>query len=501
MTTTPEDHVHSPPDPESRLETADRTPNAPTRGVPALLLRLHFYAGLFVGPFLLIAAVSGALYAVAPTVEQFVHRDQLQARTAEGPARPVAEQIRAAQAVRPDLTVTAVRPAEDPGDTTRVFFADPTLGESERRAVFIDPATAQSQGELVAYGNSSALPVRTWIDHLHRSLHLGEPGRLYSELAASWLWVIALAGVALWVSRYRRLRRRRPERARLFGIDRASRGRARILNWHGAVGLWIAGGLLFLSATGLTWSAYAGANVDELRSALSWTTPAVTTALSADAAPTAETAESHHGHHGSPADPDPSGTAVPRVDDVDRVLAAARTAGIGGKVEVTIPDDAHTAFTVAQTREPWVMSINSVAVDGATGRVTDTNWFADWPLAAKLAAWGIQLHMGLLFGLVNQLVLVALAVALITVIVRGYRMWWRRRPTRGGDVRLARPPARGAIRRLPVAGVAAVGVGAVVIGWFIPLLGISLLAFLAVDLIVGAAQRRSADTSMEEFDV
>ncbi|WP_373194757.1 PepSY domain-containing protein, partial [Mycobacterium marinum] len=69
------------------------------------------------------------------------------------------------------------------------------------------------------------------------------------------------------------------------------------------------------------------------------------------------------------------------------------------------PADRATAFTVTQTRQPWVLSNNAVAVDGTTGAITDVSWFADWPLAAKLTAWGIQLHMGLLFGPANQVLL------------------------------------------------------------------------------------------------
>ncbi len=30
------------------------------------------------------------------------------------------------------------------------------------------------------------------------ALLLGDSGRLYSELAASWMWVAALGGIALW---------------------------------------------------------------------------------------------------------------------------------------------------------------------------------------------------------------------------------------------------------------------------------------------------------------
>ena len=196
-----------------------------------------------------------------------MYQDSLRT-TAAGPALPLSEQVRAAQHVRADLTVTAVRPADGPGETTRVLFADPSLGPSERHAVFVDPATAASHGELTAYGNSGALPVRTWIGQLHRSLHLGDPGRIYSELAASWLGVIALAGVYLWLSRSRPSRSRGSGRARLLTVDRSASGRSRTVGWHGAVGIWIAVGLVFLSATGLTWSTYAGANVDQMRTAL-----------------------------------------------------------------------------------------------------------------------------------------------------------------------------------------------------------------------------------------
>lgn len=468
----------------ARTTTLTSTPVGSAR-YRAFLLRLHFYAGIFVGPFLLIAAVSGGLYAIAPTIEQFVYRDQLQSHSS-GDMLPVAEQVRAAQAIRPDLAVTAVRPATMADETTRVMFDDPSLGESERHAVFIDPVTAASHGELTVYGSSGALPLRTWIDQLHRSLHLGEPGRIYSELAASWLWLIALAGVVLWWSRYRSTSRRDGAKPRLLTFDRSARGRARTLNRHGVVGIWIAVGLLFLSATGLTWSRFAGDNVTALRTALSWTTPTVSTAI--DGAPELEMS-GHEGHHSAPAPAAAVQAGAPSVAEVDAVLKAARDAGVGGAVEVGIPAAAGTAFTVTQTRQPWVMSNNAVAVDGASAAVTDISWFADWPLAAKLSAWGIQLHMGLLFGITNQLVLLGLAVALATVIVRGYLLWWRRRPSTG-RAPVGGAPRRGVLTGLPAGAAVAVVLAAGAVGWFVPLLGVSLVVFVAVDVAVGWRQHR-----------
>ncbi len=78
------------------------------------------------------------------------------------------------------------------------MFVDPSLGESESRAIFVDPISLRVKGDMTVYGTSGILPLRQWIDYAHRSLLLGDSGRLYSELAASWMWVAALGGIALW---------------------------------------------------------------------------------------------------------------------------------------------------------------------------------------------------------------------------------------------------------------------------------------------------------------
>ena len=112
-------------------------------------------------------------------------------------------------------------------------------------------------------------------------------------------------------------------------------------------------------------------------------------------------------------------------------------------------------------------------MDPSTGAVLETVRFADWPLPAQLAEIGISAHMGILFGIANQLLLVALALGIIAVVVWGYRMWWLRRPTR------ARAP--GGTERPTVGATVAVGGAAVVVGVFLPVLGVSLLVFLLGD--------------------
>lgn len=102
--------------------------------------------------------------------------------------------------------------------------------------------------------------------------------------------------------------------------------------------------------------------------------------------------------------------------------------------------------------------------------------------------------------MLNQLLLLGVALGLLTVIVRGYRMWWQRRPTRGSAWALGRPPVRGGIRRLRPAVTVALLAAAVGVGWFLPLLGLTLAAFVVVDLIVGAAKTRRTNAVRQEED-
>lgn len=446
-------------------------PRTPDRwwlaGFKPLLLRLHFYVGLFVGPFLLIAALTGLLYTIAPQLETSVHAEQLRVPAIGARTVPMAEQVEAARAAVPEGTLKSARPPSTADGTTRVVFASPETKEGYTRTAFIDPYTGQSRGVLDTYGEW--LPVRAWLDDLHRNLHLGEPGRIYSELAASWLWVLALSGLVLWWARVRKARRGAdggPGRVRRLLLPRGGRGRGRLLSWHGSIGVWALLGMLFLSMTGLTWSTYAGANVSQWRTALSWQAPSVTEDLPS----------------GGPGVP-----AAEQPQTVQRVLTAARTAGLAGPLEVSVTKEGGP-WEVSQTKRSWPVAQDSMAVDPESGTVLSRLAFTDWPVMAQLANLAIDTHMGLLFGLPNQIALAVLAAGIATMVILGYRMWWLRRPTRGTGDRLAGPPGAGrAPSRIALGTMVLLAIG---LGAAFPVLGGSLLLFCGIDAVWQATRRR-----------
>ncbi|GAA3600781.1 PepSY domain-containing protein [Kineosporia mesophila] len=466
------------------LPPVRRPPRQPWR---SLLLRLHFYAGILVAPFLAVAALTGLAYVFSPQADHLVYGHELHAGAAGHPELPLARQIAAARAVHPEGTIAKIIPAPTEADTTRVVLDVEGLGTDRQRTVFVDPYTAEVRGALTTWFDYT--PLRTWLDDFHRNLHLGDVGRVYSEVAASWLWVVVLGGLVLWWQRLRRPTRDPRgswERALTPNLT-ARKGVRRTRGWHAATGVWLAVGLLGLSATGLTWSRWAGGNFGEVLDALDARRPTVESTMK----------DEHHGDQAAPGSGGGPAETVQETEVIDRadaVRAAAASAGVEVDLELTPPADASHGWVVTENDATWAVHRDSAAIDPATGAVLGVTRYADWPFLARLTGFGVAAHMGTSFGLLNQVLLAALAIGLMCVIVWGYRMWWQRRPA---GTRFSTGPAPKAVAwpTFPRASVIVAVALTAAVGWFLPVLGVTLVGFVAVDVVVRRWGRRGKGTT------
>lgn len=415
-----------------------------------MLWRLHFLAGLLAAPVVLSLAVTGILFAWNPQIESALYGRALTA-VAEGPALPLSEQVDAARHERPGWTVQAVAPPAHADATTGVTLtppgavstaSDPAPGTV---TVYVDPASAVVTGHVVESQRPSE-----WLRNLHSSWRIGPAAAPVTELAASWVLVSLLTGLYLWWPRGRQAWRR------ALRMPWRSRGRGRWRQVHTLIGAGTFVLLLVMVGTGLTWTNYAGAWVDVLKSSLSAETPSVSTGAGA----------------ALPPGPAPGG-------GIDTVADSARAAGVRTPWEIEPASEQGQAWTVSTIDDTWPIESTSVAVDPATGGIVDRVGWDDYPLLAKATTLGVAFHQAQLFGLANQLLLTVMALALIVLILAGYRMWWRRRPAGG----LGAPPRAGPLlRTVPVP--LLVGFGLLMV--LLPMLGASFLAYLAVERLVRA---------------
>lgn len=180
---------------------------------------MHRWPGLVLAVLLLVISLSGAALSVFPALE-----------SARAPAVPagltVADLAARVQASHPGLEQIKRSPS---GQISAWWFDGNTPGSA-----IVDPAT----GRDIAKADPD--PVRRWFTTLHRSLFLGDGGRLTAAVGALGMLVLAISGAVLVARRTGGWRR---WFARLRG---PSAGR-----WHTEIARVVVVGLMLSSATAL----------------------------------------------------------------------------------------------------------------------------------------------------------------------------------------------------------------------------------------------------------
>lgn len=397
-----------------------------SRAIHATIWRWHFYAGLFVIPFILLLAVTGAAYLFKPQVERWEERafQGLPVADAVTPQR----QVDAALAAFPGARFDSYRLPERPGDAAMVHLAMP--GERAMRDVFVSP-----QGTVLG----SIAPDRRlmeWAKRIHGQLLLGKQGSWLVELAASWAFVLLLSGLYLWWPRGRGL----------AGVVWPRLKGGRRIIWrdlHAVTGFWISGLVLVLLITALPWAGVWGSAFKTARTEMGWVKGPQDWTLGGEAP--AAGGDLHAGHdHAAMMQALPTPMLAAPDIGIDAIVARAAREKLAFPVIVTPPGapglfgaPAVMAWTVrseAQNR-PLRMSLR---YDGTTGRETAREGFADGHVIDRAVGYGIAWHEGQLFGWVNQLVGVLTAIGLVMMAVSGFVLWRRRKPD---DALGAPPPA------------------------------------------------------------
>ncbi|MEC8179301.1 MAG: PepSY domain-containing protein, partial [Pseudomonadota bacterium] len=198
--------------------------------------RCHFYAGLFVLPFVLLLSVSGAIYLFKPQIDRWEERDY-RGLSLEG-AVSADRQLEAVKTAFPGGSFNHYRLPEHPGDAAMVQMA---LPDGALREIYVSP-----QGQVLGTLDP-AKRISNTISRFHGSLMLGDWGDRLVELAASWTIVMILSGLYLWWPR--------PFRAAgTFWPRRSLKGRPLMKNVHRVIGFWLAGFVLVMLASGLPWA-------------------------------------------------------------------------------------------------------------------------------------------------------------------------------------------------------------------------------------------------------
>jgi uncharacterized iron-regulated membrane protein len=392
--------------------------------------RWHFYAGLYVIPFLVMLAATGL---VMLWVSAMTELNGERARVTPGSALlPVSQLQAAAEAAVPGGAATKYIA---PMGADRVAAFAVAAGE-EKVGVTVNPYTG-AVVETFPWGGG-------WYDfanEIHGTLLIGNTGDWLIEAAASLGIVMVVTGLYLhW-----------PRDGRGWGatlVPRlAARGRAFWKSLHSAVGMWMSLILLVFLLSGLSWAGIWGSKMVQAWStfpAEKWDNVPVSDATHADM------------NHGAakevpwgleqtpmPASGSLAGTAaVAGPVTLDGVAAFADGLGFDRRYQINFPMSNTGVWTVSHDSMsndgPDPASDRTIHIDRFTGNVLADVRYADYSAYARAMAWGIAFHEGDL-GTWNLALNTLFCLAMIFLPVSGVVMWWKRRPERAG--RLGAPPA------------------------------------------------------------
>jgi len=435
-----------------------------------LAWRWHFYAGLFVAPFMILLAITGIIYLFKPQLDPLLYRDLMVVQAGEH--RQSADSLLA--------TVQQVYPKGHIGQYLPPLNAERSaqfvVHEAGRELnVFIDPYSGRWLGQQDAKQNLQAIARA-----LHGELMVGTVGDRLVELAAGWGIVLVVSGLYLWWPHGR-------SSAGVLWPRFSARGRLLWRDLHAVTGFWGSALLLLMLISGMTWTGMWGKQyadlwnrfpaamwndvpksdkeARELNSAHRQTVP---WAVENTPMPVSGAHAEHAGHHMLDQAPAAPQVTLQQIEDV----ATLRKVEPG--YSITIPTSSEGVFTIAVFADD-PRNDATLHVDQYTGKVlADVRW-QDYSPVARATELGVMLHEGKMFGPVNQIIILLVCLMILLGSVSGLVMWWKRRPEGGLGV----PPLRHDLPRWK----AAVAV-MLVLGVAFPLVGVSMVVMWVVDSLV-----------------
>jgi uncharacterized iron-regulated membrane protein len=362
--------------------------------------RWHFYAGLFVIPFIVFLSITGSLYLFRPQIETWLDRPY-DHRAAPQTAAPSAAAM-IALARNPGWRLSKYQLPRGPNSAAQLLISR----DGVERRLYID----RSSLEIL----------------LHGELLAGDRGSNLVELAASWAIVMLVTGMYLWWPR---------GAAGLGGVlyPRWGRGRTTLRDLHAVTGMWVSIIALAFLLSGLPWASNWGQYFRTIRAAAGL----APITQSWFAGPGEEkrvlqvedAAAEHAAHKGMdmasmPGKPHVMSYSVP--EGLDQAFSTASQLQFAPPVMLMAPrPDGVMWKAVSQTLN--VPRTAMATIDGRSGAVVNRTDFAQQLWLDRLVGYTTATHQGQLFGWPNQLANLGLALGLITMSVTAILMWWWRR--------------------------------------------------------------------------
>lgn len=433
--------------------------------------RIHFYAGMFALPFILMMALTGLVILYTQPIQDLTQGDL---RTVDRGAGAVSFDVLAAavETAYPDAALTSLTMPSD-SEHSVIFSIDD--GSAAGRQVFVNQYSGEVLGSVNPDGGIVGLSNRMHGTLNNDRITLDLPtvsalwddgpvmreyvvGDLILELLGVWTLVLVASGLFLWWPRRARRAAAANGTRSILGVRRGVSGRARWRDLHGLSGVVLAGLILVTIISGLAWSTYWGPQFTSIANEItpnSWTdAPASPLGERGDLDRLGNKINWNTGDRPIPASyATPTDGADPAAMRLDDIVAIADDEGMKPGYTISFPtntqDDAgnpiYGSFTVSNSWPRKTGESRDLFLDQFSGQTLAEQEVYGYGAISRGMDTLVSVHMGTQLGLFNRIMATALSLLAIFSAISGFIMFWKRRrpgttgiPRRPADVHLAR---------------------------------------------------------------
>ena len=313
------------------------------------------------------------------------------------------------------------------------------------------------------------------VRYLHSLKYFGPTARKLIEIVGGWSILLVLTGIYLWWPR-------RKGAGGVVSVRGKPKTRVFWRDLHAVLGIFVGGFIVFLAITGMPWSGVWGAQVNQWANGHNFGYPAgVRVEVPMSEVRLNEQSPTNWSLEQAQVTASTQGASETTSIGLDGAVAIFNELGLHHGYAVSLPTTATGVYTGSVY--PHDLSQQRVVhLDQYSGESLIDMTYADYGPLGRWLEFGINVHMGQQFGLFNQLLFLAVCLAIVLLAVSAAVMWWKRRPSGAMGV----PPLpsdkrvfRGLIAMLVIGGV------------IFPLVGASLIVMLIIDwLVVRPRQER-----------
>jgi uncharacterized iron-regulated membrane protein len=346
---------------------------------------LHLWLGLSSGLVVFIVATTGCIYAFEEEIRSVIHRDVLEVQP--GSNRQSLEQMmHSVKESNPRQKIKNIRVYSDPARSVEINLKNNT-------GVYVDPYTGKVLGSIDRESEFLAVVLK-----IHRSLYLGDVGKLITGVSAFIFLFMLISGIILWWPG------RRQKLKQKFSLARNAGWRRLNYDLHSVLGFYASWIIIFTVLTGLVWSfKWMESGMYSITGSVKENPVKIKSAL-------------------------PVNGKTASMDDLLQAGLAEATE-ISKEQVIFLPEDSTGAvrMNIRYVKEGFFTRQDQLFFDQYSGKLLKDQLFKNSSAGDKLKATNYNIHTGKVLGLPGQFLVFFAALISASLPITGLLFWLGKR--------------------------------------------------------------------------